>query len=256
MGLGYALREQYPLEDCIPTAKYASLMLFRADEVPQIEPIIVERNGLDVASGAIGLGEIVSIPTAPAVADAYYRLDGLLRTRLPLENTPYEDPDKLAAPRKSRTLVVNKDARCIGCLECVHACAKFYFRTQKASMAFLRVTEHMGVGNKSSLEGKITRPVVCIQCGKCAKVCPIGAIRQNRYGAYVVDIKMCNNCGKCREACPFGVMVEDTDISATKKCLACGECVKACPMGVLSLFKPPAPVMESTFVKLNNGEGK
>ena len=256
MGLGYALREQYPLEDCVPTAKYASLMLFRADEVPKIEPIIVERKGLDVASGAIGLGEIVSIPTAPAVADAYYRLDGLLRTRLPLENTPYEDPDKLAAPRKSRTLVVNKDARCIGCLECVHACAKFYFRTQKASMAFLRVTEHMGIGNKSSLEGKITRPVVCIQCGKCAKVCPIGAIRQNRYGAYVVDIKMCNNCGKCREACPFGVMVEDTDISATKKCLACGECVKACPMGVLSLFKPLAPVMESTFAKLNTGEGK
>ena len=67
---------------------------------------------------------------------------------------------------------------------------------------------------------------------------------------------MCNNCGKCREACPFGVMVEDTDISATKKCLACGECVKACPMGVLSLFKPPAPVMESTFAKLNTGEGK
>ena len=248
MGLGYALREQFPLVNCVPTAKYASLMLFRADEVPQIEPIIIERKGLNIASGAIGLGEIVSIPTAPAVADAYYRLDGLHRTSLPLESTPYEDPNRLAIPRNSRTLIVNKDARCIGCLECVHACAKTYFRTSKASMAFIRVTERMGVGNKSSIQGKITRPVVCIQCGKCAKVCPIGAIRQNRYGVYVVDIKMCTDCGRCREACPFGVIVEDTDINATKKCLACGECVKACPMGVLSLFKPSAPVMESTFV--------
>ena len=77
MGLGYALRERYDLENCIPPTKYASLQLFRADEVPEIRPVIVERAGLDVGSGAIGLGEIVSIPTAPAVADAYYRLDGI-----------------------------------------------------------------------------------------------------------------------------------------------------------------------------------
>lgn len=246
MGLGYALKEQYEIEDCIPKSKFASLMLFRSDEVPKIEPIIVEKSGLDIASGAIGLGEITSIPTAPAVADAYYRLDGLRRNSLPLSNTPYEDPEHRSTPRKSRTLVVNKDARCIGCLECVHACAKTYFRTTKLSMAFIHVTEKMGIGNKSDIRGRITRPVVCIQCGKCAKVCPVGAIRQNRYGAFVVDLNMCINCGKCREACPFGVMVEDTDINATKKCIACGECVKACPMGVLSLYKPSAPVLGIT----------
>ncbi len=89
MSLGYALTENYPLENGIPKAKYGTLGLFRADKVPEIESIIVEKPGLDVAYGAIGLGEITSIPTAPAVQGAYFQYDGVFRTSLPLENTPY-----------------------------------------------------------------------------------------------------------------------------------------------------------------------
>ncbi len=89
MSMGYALTERYPLEDCKPTAKYGTLGLFRANQIPDITPIIVEKQGLNVACGAIGIGEITSIPTAPAIADAYYRYDGRLRTSLPLESTPY-----------------------------------------------------------------------------------------------------------------------------------------------------------------------
>ena len=37
----------------------------------------------------IGIGEITSIPTAPAIADAYYRLTGEREFDLPLKNTPY-----------------------------------------------------------------------------------------------------------------------------------------------------------------------
>ena len=89
MSLGYALTERYPLTDCKPTAKFGTLGLFRANQIPQITPIIVEKPGLNVACGAIGIGEITSIPTAPAVADAYFRFDGVRRTSLPLEGTPY-----------------------------------------------------------------------------------------------------------------------------------------------------------------------
>ncbi len=89
MSMGFALTERYPLEDCKPTAKFGTLGLFRANQIPKITPIIVEKPGLHVACGAIGIGEITSIPTAPAIADAYYRYDGRLRTSLPLEGTPY-----------------------------------------------------------------------------------------------------------------------------------------------------------------------
>ena len=89
MSMGFALTERYPLDNCKPTAKYGTLGLFRANQIPEITPIIVEKQGLNVACGAIGIGEITSIPTAPAIADAYCRYDGRLRTSLPLEGTPY-----------------------------------------------------------------------------------------------------------------------------------------------------------------------
>ena len=89
MGCGYALTEQYPLKDCVPTAKYGTLGLFRADKAPEVETVIIEKQGVDVAFGAIGIGEITSIPTAPAVAGAYYKQNHIFETELPLKNTPY-----------------------------------------------------------------------------------------------------------------------------------------------------------------------
>ena len=91
MSMGYALTEKYPIdENCKPTAKYGMLGLFRANQIPpEIQAIVVEKPGLNVACGAIGIGEITSIPTAPAIADAYYRLTGEREFDLPLKNTPY-----------------------------------------------------------------------------------------------------------------------------------------------------------------------
>ncbi len=91
MSLGYALTEQYPLDDhCKPTARFGTLGLFRANQIPpEIKSIVVEKPGLQVGGGAIGLGEITAIPTAPAIAEAYYQLDGQRRQTLPLDNTPY-----------------------------------------------------------------------------------------------------------------------------------------------------------------------
>ena len=91
MSMGYALTERYPIDDnCKPTARFGALGLFKADQIPpEIKAIVVEKPGLDLANGAIGIGEITSIPTAPAIADAYFRLDGKRRFSLPLSDTPY-----------------------------------------------------------------------------------------------------------------------------------------------------------------------
>ncbi len=91
MSMGFALRERYEIdENCKPVEKYGALGLFRSHEVPQVKAIVVDKAGLKVAGGSIGIGEITSIPTAPAITDAYYRLDGERRFTLPIHNTPYE----------------------------------------------------------------------------------------------------------------------------------------------------------------------
>ena len=90
MCLGYALTEDYPLENCRPKAKLATLGLFKSVDVPEIETKLVNQSNGGLAFGAKGIGEISAIPTAPAVQLAYFHWDGRFRNRLPLEGTPYD----------------------------------------------------------------------------------------------------------------------------------------------------------------------
>ncbi len=89
MGLGYALTEDFSLKRGIPTAKFGTLGLFRSTDMPEMESVLIEKNPSELAYGAKGIGEISTIPTAPAVAGAYYRYDRIFRSQLPLSNTPY-----------------------------------------------------------------------------------------------------------------------------------------------------------------------
>jgi selenium-dependent xanthine dehydrogenase len=92
MGLGFALTEDFPIEGGYPKVKYGTLGLPRATQVPEIEVIFTEIDDarkLEYAYGAKGVGELCLIPTSPAVANAYYQLDGKHRDRLPLKETYY-----------------------------------------------------------------------------------------------------------------------------------------------------------------------
>ncbi len=103
MGIGFALTEDFPLADCDPTARFGQLGLLHAKDIPPVETIIVRKAGqgsaIDggvsgAAYGAKGIGEISTIPTAAAIAGAYFARDGRLRTRLPLEGTPYRPENR------------------------------------------------------------------------------------------------------------------------------------------------------------------
>jgi selenium-dependent xanthine dehydrogenase len=90
MGLGYAFTEDLPMKGGYLAARYGTLGLFRATEVPPIEAKLVQGPGKSpVAYGAKGVGELCTIPTAPACQNAYYRYDGIFRDTLPLPATSY-----------------------------------------------------------------------------------------------------------------------------------------------------------------------
>jgi aldehyde oxidoreductase len=98
MGLGYALTEEFKVEDGYPKTRYGQLGLIRSNKTPEIEVRFVRSPGLvPYAYGAKGIGEICLIPTAPACAQAYYNRDGKRRYSLPLEDTYY----KQALPLKA-----------------------------------------------------------------------------------------------------------------------------------------------------------
>jgi selenium-dependent xanthine dehydrogenase len=85
MGMGYALSEKLPLKDGrLTSERMSKLGLPKAKDVPEIKAIGVECADPMGPFGAKGVGEIGTIPTAAAIANAYCRFDGRRRYQLPL----------------------------------------------------------------------------------------------------------------------------------------------------------------------------
>jgi CO/xanthine dehydrogenase Mo-binding subunit len=69
MGLGYALTEELPCEDCVPVAfKLRERSVLGASDMPRTKGILVEEP--EGPFGAKGVGEIGLVPTAAAVVGA------------------------------------------------------------------------------------------------------------------------------------------------------------------------------------------
>jgi len=89
MGLGYALSEEFVVEDGVPvTANLKSQHIIPAAGMPPVDVIIVEQPEPEGPYGAKGVGEIGLVPTAAAVAGALAAYDGVRRTTLPMKDTP------------------------------------------------------------------------------------------------------------------------------------------------------------------------
>ncbi|MBN1217790.1 MAG: molybdopterin-dependent oxidoreductase [Anaerolineae bacterium] len=96
MCMGYALTEHYVMENGQPwTDVLARYKIPGIKHTPEIVSRIVEHNTTDGPYGAKGVGELPSIPTAPAITNAIYHATGVRVTSLPV------DQDALLAALKA-----------------------------------------------------------------------------------------------------------------------------------------------------------
>lgn len=148
--------------------------------------------------------------------------------------------------------VVVHPQRCVGCMQCMMACATAH--SQSGSL-FAAVLEHpapkprIHVGAGLHGEGFPNR---CRHCdpAPCMLACLPGAIhRAPETDTVLIDPDRCINCASCAMACPYGVIRYHEDRSAPEgktvavKCDNCMErqarglapaCVEVCKVGALT----------------------
>src|SRR4051794_33390857 len=89
MGIGYALTENFEAEGGVIHAKKMNdCGVLRSHQMPEMELIFVEEEDPECPFGARGVGEIGLVPTAPCIAGTLYKYDGVVRTRLPMRESP------------------------------------------------------------------------------------------------------------------------------------------------------------------------
>jgi selenium-dependent xanthine dehydrogenase len=86
MGLGYAISEDLEQENSVPkSTRLRKCGILRAKQMPNMEIIGIEVPDPHGPYGVKGVGEIGLVPTAPAIAGAFYQYDGTKYYRLPIK---------------------------------------------------------------------------------------------------------------------------------------------------------------------------
>lgn len=86
MGLGMALQENFVMKDgYVQTDSLYKCKLPTIDQTPEVVTFFVEDETKDGPYGAKGVGELASIPTAPAIINAIYNATGIRCYNLPAD---------------------------------------------------------------------------------------------------------------------------------------------------------------------------
>jgi electron transport complex protein RnfB len=106
---------------------------------------------------------------------------------------------------KMSGLVVIDEHKCTGCGACLKACPKRILELRAKGQKNQRIY----VACSNSDKGAVSKfcSVACIGCGKCEKTCEYGAIAITNSLAYISDDK-CVQCRKCAPVCPTQAIVE------------------------------------------------
>jgi len=169
---------------------------------------------------------------SPDAREAYFRK----RFR---ELTPDEVRDVLAreekacAERFSKPVSVQADppldgvvygygldlSRCIGCRQCVYACADENNSSRDPQIQWIKVLAMKKEDGVDIMESDayydpalvpeddyFYMPTACQQCrhAPCTRVCPVKATWQEPDGIVVIDYNWCIGCRCCMSACPYG----------------------------------------------------
>ena len=149
-----------------------------------------------------------------------------------------------------KQVVVNPE-KCVGCMQCMLACATAHSKTRQLFTAVQetprpRPRVHVGAGRYN--EGFPNR---CRHCdpAPCQLACLTGAISRDTAAATVlINPERCINCASCAMACPYGVIrfhedpLAPTGQTVAVKCDNCGSrvaqgllpaCVEVCKTGTL-----------------------
>jgi CO/xanthine dehydrogenase Mo-binding subunit len=86
MGIGNALTERFIVEDgYVVTDRLAKYRIPSIQQTPEIISLVVEDPTNDGPYGAKGIGEIVGIPTTPAITNGIYNAVGVRIDHLPVD---------------------------------------------------------------------------------------------------------------------------------------------------------------------------
>jgi len=142
--------------------------------------------------------------------------------------------------------------RCIGCRQCMYACAVEHSQSRNPALApFESPRPHSRIHVEAGPALSSSFPNRCRHCSPapCRQVCPTGAItRDDALDVVLVDTRKCIACAMCAMVCPFDAVTFHEQRNGTRphvaasKCDGCVDrirraevpaCVEACKVGAL-----------------------